>query len=240
VPQDIDCIIHLAALTDVSYCQNNPVDCFQVNVYGTQNMIEIARKINSKFLYLSTSHVYGIPKALPIKEDHPRNPTSIYSASKLAGEIVCESYANSYDMDVSIIRLFSVYGPKSPEHLVTSRIILQSLKNDSIKLGNLYPKRDFIYIKDVVCAIELVLKKTSGLSTYNIGSGKSYSILELCNVLQKISGRKIRIESIKSKARKNDVNNVISNNSKIRKLGWKPKTYIDSGLKETFEWFSKQ
>jgi UDP-glucose 4-epimerase len=239
LPKNIYCIIHLAALTDVVYCHDHPVDCYDVNVKGTQNVLEIARKIDSKFIFASTSHVYGIPQKLPIKEDHPKNPASIYSASKLAGEIIAESYARSYGMDVTILRLFSVYGPKSPSHLVTSRIISQ-LDNNVIRLGNVSPKRDFVYIKDVVNAIELVLKKSTGLNIYNVGTGKSHSVLDLCNLLRKIAHKNTPVRSVKSYSRKSDVDEIVSNPSKIKKLGWKPQVELSVGLKMTFDWFVSQ
>ena len=128
IPKDISCIIHLAALTDVSYCEKNPAKCIEVNVLGTQKMLDIARKLNSKFIFLSTSHVYDKPKKLPILETDKIQATSIYSASKILAEKICESYANSYGMNISILRLFSVYGPHSSPHLVTTKIIQQCIR----------------------------------------------------------------------------------------------------------------
>ena len=236
LPKNISSIIHLAALTDVDFCQKNPVKCFQSNVYGTQNMLEIARKINANFIYLSTNHVYGPPKKLPIREDHPKNPTSIYATSKLLSEIICQTYSQNYGINVSIIRLFSVYGQNSAKHLVTTKIISQILNNSSIKLGNLFPKRDFIYIDDVISAIELILTKTVSYNEFNVGTGKSHSILELCKILKKISGSKIPIMSIKSKSRAEEIKNIYANSNKLKKLGWTPHYKIEEGLKTTFEW----
>lgn len=240
IPKNVSYIIHLAALTDVLYCQNNPDECFDVNVKGTQKMLEVARKQDSKFVFLSTGHVSGTPKKLPINENHPRNPTSIYSGSKLAGEILCESYSKTYGMDVSIIRLFSIYGPRSPAHLVTSRIISQLLTNNILYLGNLRPKRDFLYVGDAIKAIELVLRKSHGFNSYNVGSGKSHSIYEICKILIKIAGKKIIIKSKKSTFRKNDIGKIVADCSKIKKLGWKPQTELHEGLKLTYDWFKSQ
>ncbi len=238
IPRKISCIIHMAALTDVKFCEENPLKCFEINVTGTQNMLEIARKQDSKFLYMSTSHVFGIPKKLPIDENHPRNPTSIYSASKLGGEILCESYSKSYGLDVSIIRLFSIYGPKSPPHLVTSKIISQFLtKKNTLYLGNLSPKRDFVYVNDAIKAIELVLKKIKGFNSYNVGSGKAYSIQEICNHLKKIANKKVTIKTTKSLKRKNDIDKIVANPTKMKKLGWTPETNFYDGIKLTYDWF---
>ena len=240
LPKNIFCIIHLAAISGLDCCQKNPSRCFDVNVLGTQKMLEVAKKTNSKFVYLSTSHVYGSPKKLPIKEDHPLAPTSIYSASKLAGEFLSESYARSYGMDVSIIRLFSVYGPKEPEYKVTSEIINQLLTKNTISVGNLYPKRDFVFIKDAVDAIELVLKKSRGFNIFNVGYGKSYSILDLCEILKKITARKNPIKSVKSHSRKQEIDEVVSNCTKIKQLGWKPKVNLRNGLTMSLNWHDSQ
>lgn len=237
-PKNIDYIVHLAAVSDVSYCQNNPTQCFEINVKGTQNMLEIARKKDSKFLFLSTSHVYGKPQRLPIMENHPTTPTSIYSASKLAAEIISESYARSYGLDISVIRLFSVYGPLATPHLVTSEIISQLLTKNSISIGNLYPKRDFIYVEDAVNAIKLVLEKSRGFGIYNVGYGKSHSISDLCNILLAISGKDIPIHSKKSQSRKQDINEVRADISKIMRLGWKPSIELRKGLKMTLDWWN--
>ncbi len=237
IPKDISHIIHLAALTDVKFCEQFPTQCFEVNVMGTQNLLEIARNLNSKFTFLSTSHVYGVPETLPITQKHPLHPTSNYAASKLAAEIICESYSKSYDLDCSILRIFSVYGPKSPEHLVTSRIISQFLTKNILELGNTNSKRDFIYVDDVINAIEFVIKKSKGFKIYNVGNGKSYSILELCTMLENITGKKITINPVKSLLRKTDADDVFSDNSQLRQLGWKSKTSMKEGLNVTFDWF---
>ncbi len=240
IPKKLDAIIHLAAMTDVLYCQQNPVECFDVNVNGTQNMLELARKLGTKFFYISTHHVYGKPTSLPVKEQFPPNPVSIYSSSKAAAELVCRAYASSYNMAVSSLRIFSVYGPNSPEHLVTNRLISQLFQGDKFEAGNLSPKRDFVYVTDVVNAIKKILQKSTGSNTFNIGTGKSYSIREICNILQKINNKKMTIHSLKVLSRKSDVPDIYADNSKIKKLGWKPQINFVDGLKLTCDWYSKQ
>ena len=236
---NISCIIHLAAVTNVDYCQNEPIECFKTNVLGTQNLLEIARKKDSAFIYVSTSHVYGFPRKLPITEEHSRVPTSIYSGSKIEGELCCESYAKSYGMNVTILRLFSVYGPHGSPHLIIPRIISQLLHSKSVKLGNTYPKRDFIYVNDAVSAIEFVIR-TKGFNIYNVGTGKSYSIMEICDTLKKLIGSKAPIISTKKYSRKNEINNIISDSSKLKKLGWKPRINLNNGLKLTLNWYRQQ
>ena len=237
IPKKISAIIHLAAITDIKFCQDNPQKCFKVNVQGTQNLLEICRKRNLKFIFLSTSHVFGKPIKIPINESHPKRPESAYACSKLCAESICEFYAKSYNLDISIIRLFSIYGPRSPDHLVTSKIISQALKNKVIKIGNLNSKRDFLYIDDAVSAISLVLQKTQKFDTYNVGYGKSHSIQELLNTVREISKTRAKISQDKLLIRKTDVPEVIADSSKIRKLGWTPKTNFYEGIRLTYDWY---
>ena len=236
-PEKINYIIHLAAITDPIYCQKNPKECFNVNVNGTQNILELARRKDSKIIFFSTSHVYGIPKKLPVKQGDPKHPNSIYSDSKLDAEIICESYSRTYGLDVSIARLFSVYGPNSSSHLVVNSIINQLLKNKVIQLGNVNSRRDFIYVTDVIQAIKIILKTIHGFNDYNVGTGKSYSILEICEILKKISKKNIPVKSIKSKIRKNDLSKIVCDPTKIQNLGWKSKIGISVGLQKMLEWY---
>ena len=231
------CIIHLAAITNVAYCEKYPEECYKVNAIATQKILEIARKKNCSLIYPSTSHVYAIPHKLPIKEAHPTNATSVYSESKISGEKLCEMYSKSYGLNISVLRLFSTYGPKNSEYKVESRIITQLLSNRSIKIGNLSPKRDFIYIDDVISAFQIVIKNLKGFNIYNVGLERSYSIQEICNILKKLAGKKISVVTDKTKLRKNDIKNVVSDCSKIKKLGWKPKISINKGLELTLNWY---
>ena len=99
----------------------------------------------------------------------------------------------------------------------------------------MYPKRDFIFIDDVINAISIVLQKLEGFEVYNIGTGKSYSVLELCRIIEKISKKNLIIKSIKSKSRDFEVKNMVSDSSKIKKLGWRPKISINQGLKILYD-----
>jgi nucleoside-diphosphate-sugar epimerase len=236
IPNDIESIIHLAANSDIKFCNENPQKCYQTNVDGTLNMLELSRKLDTKFLFMSTSHVYGYSKKLPISENHPTESTSIYATSKLVSEKICESYAKLYGLDIPIIRLFSTYGPFEPNYKVTSEIISQLLVNDTITLGNIYPKRDFVYVGDVIRAMDIIIKKSNGFNIFNVGTGKSYSILEISKMLSKLMNKKLLLKSNSTKIRNNEISNVVADCSKIKKLGWMPKTTLLDGLKLTLNW----
>lgn len=236
IPSKIDCIIHLAALTDVQYCQNYPQKCFEINVLGTLNMLEMARKNNCKFILPTSSLIFGNPKKLPLSENSPIHPITIHGSSKAICETMCESYSDLYGIDIISTRLFSIYGPGSPSYSIVHRIISQILHKRKIILGNTGTKRDFLFISDFVDAIDLLVKSNlNGFNQFNIGSGKSYSVLSICKKLLKISGKSLPIQIDQKLIRTNDVKNLISDCSKMRKLGWNPKISINNGLRLTYD-----
>jgi nucleoside-diphosphate-sugar epimerase len=228
-------IVHLAALSDVKYCELNPSICVNVNVLGTKKMLEICRKKDSNFIFTSTSHVYGSPKKIPITEDERVKPTNIYATSKIMAENLCESYAKTYGLNIAVLRLFSVYGPNSPQHNVVHSIMNQYMTKQVINLGNLKSKRDFIYIDDVIDAIKIIIKKQKGYEVFNVGCGKSTSIKSICDNISKISKRKPKINLIKNKLRKNDIKEIKCSYSKINKIhNWKPKYDLNLGLQSMY------
>lgn len=238
-PRRLDTIIHLAALSDLEYCKKNPVKCFQTNVNGSQRMLEVARKNDSKFIFVSSSHVFGKPKRLPIDENHPKESFSVYSASKIAAEELCKTYSQNYGMDVTVVRPFSIYGPLCPKHNVIFQIIHQLLKDNLIYLGNLKPKRDFLFISDFILALfAIISKQKKGYHEFNVGTGKSTSIFSVCNKLSHFTKKEIRIETRKNKIRKKDILDIRCDYSKIKKwYSWKPKIKLNDGLKVTYEYY---
>jgi nucleoside-diphosphate-sugar epimerase len=236
LPKSISTIIHLAAISDLDFCQKNPDKVFKTNIQGTHNILELARKKDSDLIFMSSSHVFGQTKKVAITEKYPKNPLSIYATTKLSGEIMCESYANSYGLNIGVARLFSLFGPNGPKHSVTYNIIQQILNKNAIKLGNIHTKRDFLYIKNVIDAILIIMKKNRGFNDYNVGSGKSHSLMQICNKLKKISKQNIPIEGVQQKIGSNSYE-VKSNSTKLKKLGWKPKITLDDGLKLTYFWY---
>jgi len=236
----ISSIIHLAALSDVKYCNDNPSICFDVNVVGTKKMLEICRKKDIDFIFASTSHVYGKPKTNPITEKETTKANSIYSTTKIIGENLCESYAKTYGLNIAVLRFFSLYGPKAPKHNVVYNIINQYKNYSKVKMGNLKPKRDFLYIDDAIRAIKIVNDNQKGFQIFNVGSGKSFSIKMICDKIEKIMRKKNTIETDKNKIRKNDILEIRSDYNKIRKnYHWEPKISLDEGLTKTCGCYKK-
>ena len=233
-------IIHMAALSDVDYCNFNPSKCYEINVSGTQRMLEIARKKDAEFIFLSSSHVYGNSKNLPLSETESNLPLSHYASSKRMSEILCETYALTYGLNIRIARIFSVYGPNSSKSNLVFNIINQVIHDSQITLGNITPKRDFIFIDDVITGLlDIINSKKKGYDIYNIGTGKSTSITDLINIVLNFSNKKMRIISKKDKIRKNDVLDVCANISKMSShFNWKPQVSLKKGLEITCKYYS--
>ena len=236
VKNSFQTLIHLAAVSDISFCNANPKTCYEVNVNGTNNMLEIARKNDANIIFASSSHVYGNPIKLPIKENDKINPSSVYSSSKIMAETLCETYAKIYGLNITVLRLFSIYGPNSPQHNIILNIIKQIKTKQTISLGNINAKRDFIHIDDVTDAFYRVVRsQKKGFNVYNICTNKSTSIKEICKKLTKHSKTKIPIVSNKNKLRKNDISEIRGNFLKFKKdYEWNSKIKLEQGLKMTF------
>lgn len=240
IPEEISCIVHFAAVTDIEYCEKNPEFCNRINVDGTKNILNLALKNNAKLIFASSSHVFGKPCYLPINEEHPLNPLSIHAKSKVEGEVLCETYSQKYGIETNIVRIFSVYGPFSPHYSIVHKIINQIINNKKIILGNTESKRDFLYVDDFLSAIALLInKKFDGHSKFNLGSGQSISINQLCTKILEISHSNCIVESDSNLYRNTDVSELKCNNDKLLNYGWSPQTTINDGLKKTFEWFQQ-
>ena len=229
-------IIHMAAHSDITYCNLNPTKCYELNVKSTQKMLEVARKKDSNFIFLSSWHAYGNPIKQPIVEDSLCNPPTHYASSKRMSEILCETYAKTYGLDIQVARLFSVYGPKSPKSSLIFNIIDQIINNSKIILGNTYPKRDFIFISDVIMGlIKILNSKKKGFQVYNLGSGKSMSVENVVKNCLTISNKKLKIISSKEKRRENEIMNIQANISKMKKeFNWKTEISLKKGLEITY------
>ncbi|UAY55459.1 NAD-dependent epimerase/dehydratase family protein [Arachidicoccus terrestris] len=226
---EVDHIVHLAALTSVVESWENFSDYIKVNVIGTQRILDSARKNNTPLTFLS-SYVYGQPQFLPIDESHSRAPYNPYSLTKIFGEELCEFYQEVYDQTISIIRPFNVYGPGQGTRFVIGSIIDQIYSNSNhISLKSLEPRRDYIYIDDL---LSLILKTIllPQKCIVNACSGESYSVEELAIICQKVSGIKKNVISSNSN-RKNEVDEIIGSNLKAKEVfNWEPIVGIEDGI----------
>ena len=229
-------IIHMAAYSDVAFCNQNPTKCYELNAESTQKMLEVARKNDSKMVLVSSSHVYGNPRKKSILENSSCNPLTHYASSKRISEILCETYSKTYGLDIQVARIFSVYGPKSPKSNLIFNIINQMINNSKVVLGNTSPKRDFIFISDVISGLlEIINSRKKGFEIYNIGSGNSVSIKNLVDNCFKLSTKKLKSITSKEKTRKNEIMHIQANISKMKKdFNWETEISLKKGLEITY------
>jgi NAD dependent epimerase/dehydratase len=241
--EGIDTVFHLAALIGIPFSYHSP-DCYvDTNIKGTLNVLQAARQLKtSRVLVTSTSEVYGTAKYVPIDEKHPLQGQSPYSATKIAADKIAESFFKSFNLPVTIVRPFNAYGPRQSARAVIPTIICQLLSGaKEIKLGSIFPTRDYNYVKDVCRAYIAIANssKTVG-EEINIASSKEISIGDLAKILIKKINPKARIACDKARIRpkQSEVERLLGSNKKIRNLtGWKPGYSLDDGLAKTIEWF---
>jgi len=231
-----DIIYHLAALTDLKKCSENPKLAFNENVLGTINLLSNINN-KSKFILISTLGVYGEPKYFPVNEDHTTYPIEPYAASKLASENFVLGFCKSREINYCIVRLFNVYGPGQRNDFVIPMIINQFLNNKKLQLNNLDSSRDFIFIDDVINAL-IKIGESENSEIYNVGTGKETTIKEIIEILKKITQMNIKQEILKKRGLKNTVRRSVADISKIQKeIGWHPSVDINDGLLKTWRYY---
>lgn len=241
--QGVDIVFHLAALIAIPYSYRAAASYVQTNVEGTLNIVQAARDNGGiRVLHTSTSEVYGTARRVPIDEQHPLQPQSPYSASKIAADAIAMSFHLAHDLPVTIVRPFNTYGPRQSARAVIPTIIAQLLKGKRrIKLGSLSPTRDFNYVADTCNGfLELAGCDAAVGQTVNIGSDTEVSIGDTAALIAKIVGVDIEIETDEQRFRpaNSEVERLHCDNSRIRRLtGFRPQTCIEEGLGKTIAWF---
>ena len=248
--KNIDYVFHLASLIAIPHSYNSPYSYLHTNAEGTMNILEACTDTNvTKIIHTSTSEVYGDIKKMPISESDKIFAKSPYSATKIAADQIAESYYSSFGLPVTIVRPFNTYGPRQSNRAIIPTIISQILDGKKqIKLGSLYPTRDFSYIDDTVNGfISAAISKNSIGETFNIGAGYEISIGDLFNVINKLCGSnaKIKTDSVRIRPKSGEVYRLKADNKKAKKIiKWEPKysgkSGLIRGLKNTIEWFSKE
>lgn len=194
VMKKIDAVFHIAAIISLPGCNDNPYEAYSVNVAGTANVLEMARRAAvKKVIFASTSALYENESTIPFTESINPKPTLIYAQTKKAAEDICDSYIQMYGMDITILRFFNVYGPhmdyRPPSYLISYIIGCLLRKEMPILHSNGKQARDFIYVSDAVRMCEIVLKdKAAKNDIFNVGSGKTTTIQEVFNILANLLG----------------------------------------------------
>lgn len=180
----VEVVIHLAALTFVPDSWNNTSGFMKTNLMGSVCALNYCKKYNVKLVFLS-SYLYGNPETLPIPEWAPIQATNPYALTKKLAEEVCKFYSDNFGVKVTILRPFNVYGSGQSNHFLIPSIIEQTLAGKTIQVKALDPKRDYIYVEDLVNAILKSIQLDQRFNIFNIGTGISYSVAELINFIQR-------------------------------------------------------
>ena len=249
-------IIHLAAQAGVRYSIKNPRVYLDSNITGTYNIIELAKKVNVKHLLIaSSSSVYGANTKLPFKEtDKTEKQLSIYAATKKSTESIAHSYSNIWKIPITMMRLFTVYGPWGRPDMALFKFtkgIINKKKIDIYNRGKMY--RDFTYIDDIVDGISALINKAPNLKQLgkikndslssvapfrilNIGNTRKVYLLDFINTLEKELG----IKAVRNymPMQKGDVKMTLSDSTLLKKItGYNPKTSYKVGIKKFLKWY---
>ena len=241
----VDVVYHLAALIAIPYSYHSPDSHVDTNVKGTLNILQAARDYNiERVLVTSTSEVYGTALYVPIDEKHPKQGQSPYSASKIGADAMADSFYRSFNLPVTIVRPFNTFGPRQSARAVIPTIISQLLAGKTeIKLGALHPTRDLLYVKDTANGFVEIAKSSKTIGhEINIATQQEISIQDLAQSLIDTINPKAKIisDDVRLRPEKSEVERLLGAADKIKSLtDWKPKYDLQSGLKQTIEWFSK-
>ena len=235
-------VIHLAAQPGVRISISNPHNTLNQNLISFSNIIEISRlKKIKKFIYASSSSVYGDTKVYPFSESDYKNiPISVYGATKLSNEIIAKSYSKNFNMKCIGLRFFTVYGPYGRPDMAYFSFLENLKKNKKINVFNRgIMKRDFTYIDDVVDGVINLIKvkiKENNI-VLNIGKGKPDNLMDLISFIEKNYKKKFKINYIKS-IPKGDIKKTFSNVNRAKKIiKWKPKVNLNEGIKRFIDWY---
>ena len=231
-----DCLLHLAAIHFIPYCNKNPKETIEVNMQATLNLLNIAKKYKKlKGVFLaSTAAVYPIHDEA-INESLAPEPVDIYGISKLMCEHLIHEFYLETSINCTIFRFFNAFGPNETNpHLIPE--IFNQIKNGNrvIKLGNLEPKRDFIHTHDMSKAVRgLIENPVKGYDIFNLGRGIEYSVEDVVKAFEKAIQSSITIEQDISRMRKTDRMHLLADVTKLKNyLNWEPKQSLESGIKQ--------
>lgn len=238
----IDVIFHLAALVGIPYSYEAPESYLQTNVLGTYNLLTAARRAGaSRYVQTSTSEVYGSARRVPIDEEHPLQPQSPYSASKIAADMLALSFHHSFELPVAIVRPFNTYGPRQSARAVIPAVLGQIYAGSpEIQVGATTPKRDFNFVTDTARGFMAVAACERALGqVVNIGSGREIGIGELIELMVSVSGRDVRVVRDLERIRPagSEVDRLMCDNRRAWEwAGWRPEVSLEDGLRRTAEW----
>ncbi|MBW3573795.1 MAG: SDR family NAD(P)-dependent oxidoreductase [Actinobacteria bacterium] len=238
-------VFHLAALIGIPYSYAAPESYVQVNVTGTHHVARACLRAGvDRLVHTSTSEAYGTARHVPIGEDHPLQPQSPYSASKIGADMMALSFFHAFQLPVAVVRPFNTYGPRQSTRAVIPTILSQLHAGaNEISLGATTPTRDFNYVDDTVAGFLAVAGCDRALGeVVNIGSGREISIGDLVGLLISITGSAATVVTDPERLRPegSEVERLLCDNRRAREwAGWEPEVTLEDGLARTSAWIAQ-
>ncbi|MBX4952466.1 NAD(P)-dependent oxidoreductase [Rhizobium binae] len=224
-------LFHLAGRTFVPDSWTQAPSFMAANVLGTQHALNWCKRHKAKLVFAS-AYVYGVPERLPIQESDPVRPNNPYALSKHLAEQLCEFAATHERIPVVALRLFNIYGAgQRPDFLIPTLLNRIRAKQD-IEVMDLSPRRDYVFVDDVLSAFTKAMDVPDGYHCINIGSGRSYSVQEIIDILQEAAGTALPVVS-SCAVRRNEIPDVRADITRARAvLGWRPEWDLPAGIRE--------
>ncbi len=238
-----DEVYHLAAMISVPESVAKPAECAELNTEGTRRVLAAALAAGTRKVVLASSAaIYGDNPTVPKLESMPPEPKSPYAATKLAGEELLKEYHQFHGLGTTSLRFFNVFGPRQdPRSAYAAAVpifIAKALRDETIGIhGDGGQTRDFIHVADIVGALAYAGASDDMSGTYNVGYGRSQSILALAQEIIRLTGSKSAIEHLPPRA--GDVRHSLASTERILTAGWKPKSSVSAGLAETVDAFRR-
>ncbi len=230
-------VYHLAALHFIPYCNAHPEETLSVNIVGFQTLLSACRQVPiERLVFASTAAVYPIFEEAN-REDHLVDPVDIYGMSKYFGEKLVRRFSADTGTICTVGRFFNAYGPGETNPHIIPEIMEQVKQGNTLELGNLDPKRDYIYVDDMASALDIIGRKSEvRYEVYNIGSGKEYSVRELVTLVESLVGRPLAITQDKQRMRRVERQHLLADINKIgQQLAWQPFMTMKDGLNCTLK-----
>jgi len=225
-------LIHLAGFSSVPKSWENINQVIEINTLSTVNALDYCLRNKARMIFPST-FLYDNLQRMPVNELEEPNPQNPYALSKFFSEKLCTFYQTTYGVKTTVLRLFNVYGPGQANSFLIPSIINQLKRSNTVRVNDLKPKRDYIYIEDVVDAFVSLLNQESISGIYNIGSGVSHSVKDIISIISSVMNKKPLVTQDGS-SRKSEIKDVIANISMAREvLSWEPKVSLKNGIKKT-------
>lgn len=239
--QRFDAILHLAARAGVRPSILQPLLYEQVNIQGTMNLLELAREHKiDRFIFGSTSSVYGENPKVPFSEDDPvDHPISPYAATKKACELICFTYHHLYHLKTTCLRFFTVYGPRQRPDMAIHKFTQLIAAGQKVPMfGDGTTRRDYTYISDIIDGVCLALEHCTGYHLYNLGESQTIELRRLIDLIAANLNKEARIERLPIQP--GDVPITYADITRAqRELGYQPRVNVEEGVRQFVEWFKE-